>query len=84
MRADGRYFEDWLDRLLVMGKIGVEDWMRENGKFFEYPKCCIEWYVWLYSMGIEDPVEYMSEYYEYDDPDEYEYCRCPMCRSKGE
>jgi hypothetical protein len=35
MRADGRYFEDWLDRLLVMGKIGVEDWMRENGKFFE-------------------------------------------------
>lgn len=87
MRHYGRMFEDWLDRLIIMGVIELEDYERELAKVFNVPKCCVEWFIWLGQVGIESQCEYMAGFYGYDDPDEYEYVRCPMCRTnrtKGE
>ncbi len=77
-------FEDWLDRLAVMGTIEPVDWDLENGKFFKIPMCCIKWYLFMSKMGITC-IAKMTDYIygPYKNGSnlsaEEQYVRCPKC-----
>lgn len=72
-------FISWLDRLAVMGTIAEEDWHKEYGKHCRYPKCCINWFIFMaVSLNIER-VGVMSNYL-YGYSGEYNYVKCPTCR----
>ena len=65
----------WLDRLLIMGTIGHDDWDRECGKFFGYPNCCIKWFVFMSKINT-----YVSEMTDYLYGETHcGYVKCPKC-----
>lgn len=66
-------FVNWLDRLVIMGVISVEDWDRELGKFFGYPDCCIKWFIFMGKMGISLIGSTMD--YLYGETN----CECVLC-----
>jgi len=68
----------WLDRLLVMGTIGSDDWDRECGKFFGYPNCCIEWFIFMSKLNAH--VGRMTDYLY--GAVHCGYVKCPKCRKK--
>ncbi len=82
--STGAIFEDWLDRLAVMGVIEEEDWHREHGNFYNIPKCCIEWYISIkVYKGEEDPLVVTDILFGKDERvDDFGYVRCPNCRLK--
>jgi hypothetical protein len=71
-------FEDFIAKLVVLGKIEVEDWDRETGKHYGIPKCCVEWYITLDKIGIHDQGGYMDRMYG-EDVSKAGYVRCPKC-----
>jgi len=80
--STNKIFEDWLDRLIVMGVIKEEDWHRENGKYSGFPECCINWFLHVSChMGIKFPLLYTDAICGRDESD-YEYVLCPNCRKK--
>ena len=70
-------FIRWLDRLIVMGVISVEDWDREAGKFFGYPDCCIKWFIFMGKMGILRIGSMMDYLYGHTSCG---YVLCPKCK----
>ncbi len=83
-RRQGKFFEDWIDRLLVMGVIEERDWDMENGKYFDIPKCCIEWFIEL--IGVPEAEEIGKSVYtdKHFGKDYFVgYVRCPKCRIEG-
>jgi hypothetical protein len=83
-RKRGRFDEDWIDRLAIMGKISGEDWDRWNGKHFNIPECCVEWYLTLTDLRSNNDgfIKHMESIWGEDDLEKYEYVRCMDCRLK--
>jgi len=68
-------FLNWLDKLLIMGTIGHDDWDRECGKFFGYPKCCIKWFIFMSKLNAH--VGRMTDYLY--GAVHCGYVKCPKC-----
>jgi len=68
----------FLDRLYDFGKISLEDRDREIGKQSGYPKCCIEYALRFFALGI--PAAISSDLALGDDVQHLNYIRCPVCR----
>ena len=83
-RRQGKFFEDWLDRLLIMGVIEEEDWNRENGNFENFPKCCVEWFIELINVPEAEKVGKSVFTDRHFGKDNFVgYVRCPNCRKEG-
>lgn len=80
-RAGKRPFEDWLNRLVVMGVIEPTDWDIENGKFFKIPMCCVKWYLFMDRMGIVLISKMTSYIYGYQPGN---YVKCPKCHKRNQ
>ena len=64
----------FIHRLYIYGKIDKYDLIREEGKYFEYPKCCIENYIKLVKSGNLVGVESIKGTC---------FVPCPVCSEKG-
>lgn len=69
---------DWLDKLLEMGVIGIDDYHREYGKVCGYPKCCIEFFIKLELITGRQAL-FADVVCGIDDLS-ISYVRCPKCR----
>lgn len=69
---------DFLVKLYLLGKISWRDRDIELGKYFGYPKCCINFYVLLQSLNV--PASIVLNAIFGIDALKYNYVRCPKCR----
>jgi hypothetical protein len=65
-------------RLYEYGKISEADFDRACGKLSGYPGCCIEYFMWLSSLGF--PAGLVSSAVLGPDDKDVHYVRCPKCR----
>jgi len=54
-------------KMVILGKVELEDFHRVVGKFYGFPKCCVENYVRLMEMGVP-PALYMHEVFTHRHP----------------
>jgi len=69
---------DFLVKLCLLGKISWRDRDIALGNYFGYPKCCINFYTLLQSIGI--PAAIVVTAILGVDNSKYKYVRCPKCR----
>jgi hypothetical protein len=86
-KATNRWYEDWLDRLALMGTIGKVDWHMECGKLDNIPMCCIKWFVFLVRMGASNKASLTDYLYGEGTPSKDQplggyYVKCPKCLKK--
>lgn len=75
-----KLYYSFLKRLVKFGKIDWEDYHRQYGNFCNYPKCCIDNFIYLYVFNDIPPSEYMNKRYGQDFG--INYVRCKNCRIK--
>lgn len=75
--------DDWLyhftDELVKRGVITLRDHHTYWGRFYNFPECCINFYITLLEDGIELPAQWMWENYPESKYDSVSYVQCPKC-----
>ena len=77
--AKKRDYLNFIFRLYAFGKIEKEDYYREAGKYFGYPRCCIENFVGMCKTGAK-PARDMGKMFDVEFPALRGYIACPICR----
>ncbi len=75
---------DMIRRLWCYGTITENDFHRELGRYFKYPKCCIDNFIRLGNMGVYASL-YMEEKYgeaKTKFKSDFVYVKCAECRKK--
>ncbi len=74
-------YEDFIIKLVDLGKISWYDLNMDLGRYYKYPKCCIKHFARYQEMGIGVVNLYMDTMYGTDSI-EVGYVRCLNCRNK--
>jgi|WetSurSiteA1Bulk_404760.scaffolds.fasta_scaffold12900_4 hypothetical protein len=69
---------NYLKRLQLFGKISERDFDLEFGKYCKIPRCCIDFYIRLCSVGYMPG--FMADLVLGREPRFHDYVRCPRCR----
>lgn len=74
---------NWLNRLVVMGVIGPDEWNWQYGKISGYPECCIKWFIFMDKMLVgRRGIAVMTDYLYGRPEGRIDYVKCPKCLMK--